>query len=72
MASMMELPREGHFQQLYRMFAFLKHKHNAVMVFDHSDPDLDESAFQDEDWSSTPYGDSKEEIPSNVPEPTGL
>ena len=42
------------------------------MVFDHSEPDIDESAFQDEDWSSTPYGDSKEEIPSNAPEPIGL
>lgn len=50
MASMMVLLREDHLQQLYGIFAFLKCKHNAVIVFDHSEPDLDESAFQDEDW----------------------
>ena len=47
MASMMILPREGHLQQLYRMFAFLRRKHNDVVVFDHSEPDLEEPAIQD-------------------------
>ena len=72
MASMMALPREGHLQQVYRMFAFLKCKHNSVMVFYHTEPDLDLSLFQDEDWSSAPYGNCKEEIPSNAPDPRGL
>ena len=42
------------------------------MVFDHSEPELNKSAFQDEDWTSTPYGECKEVIPGNVPEPRGL
>ena len=72
MASMIALPREGQLQQLYRMFAFLKCTHNSVMVFDHTEPEIDLSSFQHKDWSSTPYGECKEEIPGNVPEPRGL
>ena len=72
MASMMALPREGHLTQLYHMFSFLKSKHNAVMVFDPSEPDINESLFTDEDWTATAYGECKEELPSNAPEPRGL
>ena len=46
------------------MLAFLKCKHNDVLVFYHSE--LDESTFCQVDWYSTPYGDCKEDIPSNV------
>ena len=60
MSSMMALPREGHLQQLYRIFAFLKCKHNYFMVFDHTEPDIDLSAFRDKDWSSTPYDECRE------------
>ncbi len=65
MASMMALPREGHLKTLYNMFGFLKSKHNGVMVFDPTVPDIDESQFPNEDWSATTYGCEKEEIPSN-------
>ena len=33
LTSMMALPREGHLKELYHMFALLKSKHNAVIVF---------------------------------------
>ena len=42
------------------------------MVFDHTEPDLDLSQFPSEDWSATAYGECKEEIPSNIPEPRGI
>ena len=71
LASMMALPREGHLREALHMFAFLKNKHNGVMVFDPSEPDLDESQFPNEDWSATPYGECKEELPPNAPEPRG-
>ena len=54
------------------MFAFLSCKHNAVMVFDHTEPEIDLTSFQEEDWSATPYGECKEENPSNAPKPRGL
>ena len=54
------------------MFTFLKSKHNAVMVFDHSEHKVDESMFHNEDWSATVYGEREEEIPSNDPVVRGL
>ena len=72
MASMMALPREGHLKVLFQMFAFLKTKHNGVMVFDPSEPDVDESQFPREDWSATSYGECKEELPPNAPVPRGI
>jgi len=72
LASMMALPREGHLNAAFPMFAFLKSKHNAVMVFDPSEPEINESEFQREDWSATPYGKFMEHIPHNSPEPLGI
>ena len=72
MASMMALPRKGHLDAVFHMFAFLKARHNAVMVFDPSEPDIDESQFIKQDWSATPYGDCNEDIPGNIPPPRGI
>ena len=72
LASMMALPREGHLNAVYQMFAFLKIRHNGVMVFDPTEPEINESNFQREDWSATPYGVCKESIPHNAPEPLGV
>ena len=72
MASMMALPREGHLEAVFHTFAFLKSKHNRVQVFDPSEPDIDETQFPNEDWSATPYGECKEDIPPNALEPLGV
>ena len=72
MASMMALPREGHLDQLFHMFAFLKGNHNGVMVFDPTEPTIDELLFPDHDWSATPYAGSVEELPPNMPEARGV
>ena len=40
LASMMALPREGHLDAVVHMFAFLKRKHNGVIVFDPTEPDF--------------------------------
>ena len=71
MASMMASPREGHLQQLFQMFSFLKAKHNGVMVFDSSEPSIDRNLFIKEDWSAVAYGECVEELPGNTPEPRG-
>ena len=54
------------------MFSLLKCKHNVVIVFDHSEPELNKSAFQDEEWTSTPHGEFKNTFHENSPEPRGL
>ena len=48
LASMMAMPREGHLAQVYCTFSFFSSHHNAVMVFDSTPPDIDESAFVDD------------------------
>ena len=66
LSSHLALPREGHLVQLFHMFAHLKKYHNAEMVFDPSDPVVEESDFERKDWTSSEFGhvDGKEEVPS--------
>ena len=59
-ASMMALRREGHLDAVFHMFAFLKRKHNGVMVFDPNEPEIDINKFPREEWSATPYVECKE------------
>jgi hypothetical protein len=43
------------------------------MVYDPSDPCIDESAFEFKDWTSSEFGhiQGKEELPLNMSEPRG-
>ena len=63
-------PREGHLQQLFHLFAYLKHHKRSKMVFDDSEPMFDDNAFKICDWSEF-YPDAEEAIPHNVPEVRG-
>jgi len=63
-------PREGHLQQVFHIFAYLKQFNRAMLVFDDSEPSFDESMFHSCDWSSH-YPDSAEQIPPNAPEALG-
>lgn len=72
LASQMALPRKGHLDAVYQMFAFLKTKHNSQMVFHPTVPEINESCFIKQDWSASAYGDCKEVIPDNAPEARGL
>jgi hypothetical protein len=73
LSSHLALPREGHLYQLFQIFAYLKKYHNAEMVYDPSDPVIDESGFEKKDWTSSEFGhiEGKEELPPNMPEPRG-
>jgi hypothetical protein len=73
LSSHLALPREGHLYQLFQVFAYLKKYHNTEMVYDPSDPCVDESAFELRDWTSSEFGhlQGKEELPPNMPEPRG-
>ena len=73
MASHLALPREGHLQQLFHIFGYLKRNHNSEMVFDPSDPQVDMNQFPRQDWESTEFGnDLSEDLPRNAPEPRGI
>ena len=74
MSSHLALPRQGHLEQVLIIFLYLKNKHNAEIVYDPSDPCLDESKFKKQDSASSEFGhlEGKEEIPENAPEPRGV
>jgi len=63
-------PREGHLEQLFHIFAYLKKYDRSRLVFDWTEPVLDESKFMECDWKEQ-YPDAKESIPTNAPEPRG-
>jgi hypothetical protein len=62
--------REGHLQQLFHVFAYLKQYDRSTMVFDDTEPTYDPRRFATQDWSKY-YPDAKEAIPENMPEPRG-
>ena len=67
--SHMALPREGHFAQVFHIFAHLKNHHNSALVFDLSYPNVNIESFSKHDWTKL-YGDVKEAMPPDMPEPS--
>lgn len=72
MSSHLCLPREGHFEAVYKIFSYLDNRSKSNMVFDPKVVELDESNFNTTDWKDSVYGDVTEEIPPNAPEPLGM
>ena len=70
LASQLVLTQEGHLEEVFKNFGYLKGHHNARMVFDPTYPTPDISMFKEHNWCDF-YGDAKEAIPPNAPEPRG-
>jgi hypothetical protein len=60
------MPREGHLDAVYHLFAYLYLHHNARVVFDPTYPDVDMHTFIKTDLKPM-YGDVKEAIHPNAP-----
>ena len=58
LSSCLAMPREGHLQQLFHIFAYLKKHHNTEMVFDTSVTNFYADKFQHQYWSQNVYGDT--------------
>jgi hypothetical protein len=50
MSSHLALPREGHLKELYHIFAYLKARSSAEMVFDPTPIEPDKTLFERQDW----------------------
>ena len=63
MSSHLALPREGHLEQVLHIFAYLKKHHNTELVYDPSDPVVDENDFKRRDSPPSEFGhvEGKEE-----------
>jgi hypothetical protein len=64
------LPRQGHLDALFHLFAYLEKKHNAQIIYDPMYQDIDLRVFKQCD-SKQFYGEVKEAIPPNALPPTG-
>jgi hypothetical protein len=58
--------REGHMDQVFHTFAYLKRYETSTMVFDDTEPEFDERRFKECDWSEY-YPDAKEVLPPDMP-----
>jgi hypothetical protein len=63
-------PRQGHLQAVYHIYAFLKRHERCTMVFDDKVLTFSSADVPEFDWMDF-YGDVKEAIPPNAPEPRG-
>jgi hypothetical protein len=70
LSSHLALPLEGHLQQVYHIFGYLKAKPKKTLAFDPIHPDIDENRFVKCDWHDF-YRGAKEPIPGDAPEPRG-
>jgi len=61
LSSCLPLPREGHLEELFRIFTYLKKKHNTEISFDPFYPVIDSAKFERQDWSDMAYGDKLKE-----------
>ena len=68
MSSHLALPREGHLDQVFHIFAYLKKHHNYALVFDPSYPDFNIDTFPKHEWKKF-YINVKEGMPPDAPEP---
>ena len=70
LASHLSNPREGHFDALIHFYGYLAKKHNSRLILDPTYPHIDHSQFKECNWREF-YGDVREAIPPNAPEPRG-
>jgi hypothetical protein len=70
LASHLALPRAGHLEAVFQIFAYLNVKHNMLMAYDPTYPEIDLRDFKDCDWKHF-YDDATEPVPVNAPSPRG-
>ena len=65
------LPRKGHLDAVYQVFAYLKRNPAVCIAFDHREVEVDTKPFKmDAKWDGY-YEDAVEVLPPNMPEPRG-
>ena len=64
------MPRQGHLEAVYHIFAYLKGHANSRIVLDAKEPLVDEQRFAPVNWADF-YPEAAEAIPPNMPEPLG-
>ena len=68
LSSHVALPRDGHLEIFFHLYAYLKQKQNSQLALDPTYPQVDMRSCQKADWTDL-YGNVSEAIPNNAPEP---
>ena len=64
-------PRKGHLDRAKRIYSYLAKMRHATIRVRTNEPDYSGLPEQDNDWTYTAYGNVKEQIPHDLPEPLG-
>jgi len=71
MSSFRAAPRKGHLDRVKRIFGYVSKMRNAAIRFRTEEPDLSDVPVMEFDWAKSVYGDVKEILPHDAPEPLG-
>ena len=72
LSSHLALPREGHLEAFYGVFAYLEKHLDCNLVFDDYKPTINALSLGSSDWSKSLHGDQPEEVPySSLEKPFG-
>jgi hypothetical protein len=71
LSSFRAMPRRGHLEKAKRIYGYLRNMKEARIRVLTNEPDYSDYQDPEYDWSSSVYGDVKEIIPMDIPEPKG-
>ena len=71
LSSFRSAPRRGHLDRVKRIFGYLAKMKHAVIRIRTEEPDFSGLPTKEYDWEKTVYGDCKEVLPTDAPEPKG-
>lgn len=71
MSSFRAAPHQGHLDQVKRIYSYLAKMKHAIIRIRVDEPDLSGLPTQEFDWAKSIYGNVREEIPGDAPEPLG-
>ena len=67
MSAHLARPQQGHLEQLYHIFGYLKAHPKRNLFFDLQHPKVDDRTFKEYNWYDF-YRDAKERLPSDMPQ----
>jgi hypothetical protein len=71
LSSFRAMPRRGHLERAKRIYGYLRKMKEARIQVLTNEPDYSDYQDPEYNWSSSVYGDVKEIIPTDIPEPKG-
>ena len=71
MSSFRAQPRVGHLLRVKRIYNYIINRRHYLIRFNVKEPNYNDVPENRSDWSNTPYGNEKEDLPTDVPKPKG-